>query len=445
MSTTTDSPFLDPVSLTQELVRFDTTNPPGNERQCIEHIKSLLDNAGIQNQIFAKTPDRPNLIARLPGDGSASPLLLQGHVDVVPADPALWKQPPFGGDIVDGFLWGRGSLDMKSGIAMMLYAVIRAKADGITPAGEIVLAFVCDEEAGGHQGARFLVEEHPDQFQGIKYAIGEFGGFNFDLRGRRFYPIMVAEKQVCHLKVTFRGTGGHASLTQSDNPMTSLAAFLQQVQSRQLPVHVTPEARLMFGSIGKHLSLPVQAGLAALLNPRLTALTLRLMGANGRTFAPLFRNTVNPTVVRGGEQINVVPSEVSVELDGRLLPNITPEQLISELEQATGSGDNVSYEVLSHDVGPKQPDMGLFETLSGVLRESDSAGIPVPMLMPAATDGRLFTRLGIQTYGFLPMQLPETMDFAAGIHGPDERVPVDAINFGAKAFYTLLQRYGRTI
>ena len=308
-----------------------------------------------------------------------------------------------------------------------------------------MLAFVCEEEAGGHHGARFLVEEHPEQFQGIKYAIGEFGGFSFDLSGRRFYPIMVAEKQVCHLKVTFRGTIGHASLTQSGNPMTSLAAFLQRIQSRQLPVHVTPEARLMFGSIGKHLSLPARGGLAALLNPRLTALTLRLIGVKGRTFAPLFRNTVNPTVVRGGEQINVVPNKVSVELDGRLLPNFSPEQLVSELKQATGSVDNVEYEVLSHDVGSKQPDMGLFETLSGVLRETDSSGIPVPMLMPAATDGRLFARLGIQTYGFLPMQLPHTMDSAAGIHGPDERVPVDAINFGAQAFYSLLQRYGRTI
>jgi acetylornithine deacetylase/succinyl-diaminopimelate desuccinylase-like protein len=181
---------------------------------------------------------------------------------------------------------------------------------------------------------------------------------------------------------------------------------------------------------------------AALLNPRLTAITLKLLGARGRTFAPLFRNTVNPTIVRGGEQINVVPGEVSVDLDGRLLPNIGPDQLISEIRAIAGTGATI--EVLSHDPGPQRPEMGLFETLSSVLRESDPEGIPVPMLMPAATDGRLFARLGIQTYGFLPMLLPSTLDFAAVIHGPNERVPVDAINFGANAIYRLLQLYGRT-
>ena len=228
-----------------------------------------------------------------------------------------------------------------------------------------------------------------------------------------------------------------------DNPMTGLPTFLQRVQSRPLPTHVTPEARMMFQAIGRHLSPPARVGLAALLNPRFTSLTLKLLGAKGRTFAPLFRNTVNPTVVRGGEQINVVPGEVTLDLDGRLLPNFSPEQLVSELRAITGS-DAVGIEVLSYDPGPKQPDMGLFDTLSNVLQESDPEGIPVPMLMPAATDDRLFARLGIHNYGFLPMLLPKTLDFAATIHGPDERVPVDAINFGAGAVYRLLQRYGRT-
>lgn len=335
---------------------------------------------------------------------------------------------------------------MKSGIAMMLYAMIRAKADGMTPAGDIVLALVCDEEAGGDLGARYLVENHPEQFDGVRYAIGEFGGFSFNLGRRRFYPIMVSEKQVCHLRVTFRGVSGHASLTQQDNPMTGLARFLQRVQSRQLPVHVTPESRMMFQAIGKHLPLPARAGIAALLNPRFTALALRLLGPRGRTFSPLFRNTVTPTLVRGGEQINVVPNEVSVDLDGRLLPGLGPEQLVSELAEVAGAGPEapINIEVLRYDAGPSRPDLGLFDTLSSVLKEADPEGIPVPMLMPAATDGRLFARLGIQIYGFLPMLLPDTLDFAATIHGPDERVPVDAINFGAGAVYRLLQRYGRS-
>jgi acetylornithine deacetylase/succinyl-diaminopimelate desuccinylase-like protein len=168
---------------------------------------------------------------------------------------------------------------MKSGIAMMLYTIMRAKTDGTTPAGDIVLAVVCDEESGGEQGVRYLVEEHAEQFQGIKYAIGEFGGFSFELGGRRFYPIMVAEKQVCHLRVTFRGAGGHASLNQQDNPMTGLATFLQRVQSSPLPTHVTLEAKMMFQAIGSHLSPLAHAGIAALLNPRFSSLTLKFLGA----------------------------------------------------------------------------------------------------------------------------------------------------------------------
>jgi acetylornithine deacetylase/succinyl-diaminopimelate desuccinylase-like protein len=149
---------------------------------------------------------------------------------------------------------------MKSGIAMMLYAIMRAKTDGMTPAGDIVLAVVCDEEARGDQGARYLVEEHPEQFDGIKYAIGEFGGFSFNLGRRRFYPIMVSEKQVCHLRATFRGVSGHASLAQINNSMRGLARFLERVQSRQLPVHVTDDSRTMFQAIGQHLPLMARAG-----------------------------------------------------------------------------------------------------------------------------------------------------------------------------------------
>ena len=442
--------YVDPIALTQRLVRFDTTNPPGNEAQCIEHIQALLDRAGIQNQVLAKSPGHLNLIARLPGEGSALPLLLQGHVDVVPADPTRWQQPPFSGDLVDGYLWGRGSLDMKSGIAMMISALVRARADGMTPTGDIILALVCDEEAGGDQGAKYLVENHREQFDGIIYAIGEFGGFSFRLGRRRFYPIMVSEKQVCHLRVTFRGVSGHASLKQPDNPMTGLSQFLRRVQSRELPVHVSSEARMMFQAIGKHLPLPARAGLSILLNPRFTAPMLRLLGQKGRTCSPLFRITVTPTLVRGGDQINVVPNEVSVDLDGRLLPGLSPELLIAELTELARAGakgekdSGAKIEVLRHDAGPKRPDMGLFDTLSSVLKEADPEGIPVPMLMPAATDRRLFARLGIQTYGFLPMLLPDSLDFTSTIHGPDERVPANAITFGSNAIYRLLQRYGRS-
>jgi acetylornithine deacetylase/succinyl-diaminopimelate desuccinylase-like protein len=332
---------------------------------------------------------------------------------------------------------------MKSGIAMMVSALIRAKSEGLSPPGDVILALVADEEAGGDCGARYLVEHHPELFESVKYAIGEFGGFTFHLGGRRFYPIMVAEKQVCRLRVTARGAGGHGSLFQQDNPMGAMGRFLQTVQTRDLPTHITPVTRMMFQAIGKHLPMASRAGIGALLRPELTNRALRLMGAKGRTFNPLFRNTVNATMVRGGDQVNVVPREVTAELDGRILPGFGPDDLISEIRAIAGPkvDADVSIEVTHFDPGPSTPDMGLFETLAKVLKDADEGATPVPMLMPASTDGRLFAKLGIQSYGFLPMKLPEEFDFAETIHGSGERIPVEAIRFGSKAIYKLLQRF----
>ena len=422
------------------MVRYDTSNPPGNERGCANYLKSLLEEAGISCELIGASPDRANLIARLPGQGNAPPLLLQGHLDVVPAPAAGWRHPPFEGAIVDGYLWARGSLDMKSGIAMMGSALVRTKSEGLSPPGDVVLALVADEEAGGDGGARYLVERHPERFEGVRYAIGEFGGFTFHLGERRFYPIMVAEKQICRLRVTAKGASGHGSLFQQDNPMGTMGRFLQTIQTRDLPTHITPVTRMMFQAIGKRLPMASRAGIGALLRPALTDRALRLMGAKGRTFNPLFRNTVNATVVRGGDQVNVVPREVTAELDGRILPGFGPDDLVSEIRAI--AGPEVDIEVTHFDEGPRTPNMGLFQTLAGVLLEEDDGAAPVPMLMPASTDGRLFAKLDIQTYGFLPMRLPKGFDFAETIHGSDERIPVEAIRFGAEAIYKLLQRFG---
>ncbi len=423
------------------MVRYDTSNPPGNERECANYLKSILEEGGINCELIGSSPNRPNLIARLPGQGKAPPLLLQGHMDVVPAPAEGWQHPPFEGAIVGDYMWGRGALDMKSGIAMMVSALLRTKLEGLSPPGDVVLALVADEEAGGDGGTRYLVERHPERFDGVKYAIGEFGGFTFHLGGRRFYPIMVAEKQVCRLRVTARGTSGHGSLFQQDNPMGIMGKFLQMVQTRDLPTHITPVTRMMFQAIGKHLPWASRAGIGALLRPALTGRALRLMGAKGQTFNPLFRNTVNATMLRGGDQVNVVPREVTAELDGRILPGFGPDDLVNEIRAIAGPEVGVDIEVTHFDPGPSTPTMGLFQTLAKLLKEEDDGAVPVPMLMPASTDGRLFAKLGIQTYGFLPMRLPEGFDFADTIHGSGERIPVEAIGFGAKAIYKLLQRF----
>jgi acetylornithine deacetylase/succinyl-diaminopimelate desuccinylase-like protein len=429
-----------PTELLQNLIRFDTTNPPGNEVECIQYIDGLLTEAGFETTLLARTASRPNLTTRLKGQGKAPPLLLYGHVDVVTTASQNWTHPPLEGRIVDGWIWGRGALDMKSGVTMMLTAVMRAKAEGLSPAGDIVLAILCDEEAGGDQGAKFLVEDHAERFEGIPYALGEFGGFAFYMGRRRFYPIQVAEKQVCWIEARVRGEGGHGSMPVRGGAMAKLAQLLRRLEQRSLPVHVTPVARVMVDTMASALSFPGGSVLRRILNPRLTSSILRLLGDRGRVLAPLLRNTVSATIVRGGEKINVIPTEVTLEIDGRLLPGFTPEDMIAELHQALG--DEVELALVRYDPCPGEPDMGLFNTLASILKRADPGGVPLPMLLPASTDARFFSRLGIQTYGFTPMALPEGFDFMQGVHSADERIPIQALSFGTEAVYEALQRFG---
>jgi acetylornithine deacetylase/succinyl-diaminopimelate desuccinylase-like protein len=428
-----------PAELLQRLIQFDTTNPPGNEAECISFINELLTGSGIKTTILARTPERPNLIARLTGQGNASPLLLHGHVDVVTTEHQEWQHPPFEGKVVDGFIWGRGALDMKGGVAMMLSAFLRAKIEGLQLPGDVVLAIVSDEEAFGDFGAKFLVEKHPDLFDGIRYAIGEFGGFSFYVGKQRFYPIMVAEKQVCWMKATVRGQGGHGSLPVRGGAMAKLSKLLQKLDKNRLPVHITPVAQLMFKTMGSALGGLTGLILGRLINPMLTNLVLNLLGERGRVFDPLLHNTVNATILHGSDKFNVIPSEVSVDLDGRLLPGYKPDDIIAELRQVIGK--DVELEVLRFDSGPAEPDMGLFDTLADILRKLDPNGIPVPLLLGGTTDGRFFSRLGIQTYGFLPMPLPEDFNFSQTIHAADERIPIEAVEFGANAIYEVLKRF----
>jgi acetylornithine deacetylase/succinyl-diaminopimelate desuccinylase-like protein len=429
-----------PAELLQRLIRFDTTNPPGGEAECIAFIAGLLADAGYETRTLARTPGRDNLIARLEGRGEAPPLLLYGHVDVVTTEGQRWTHPPFGGLEQEGYVWGRGAVDMKGGVAMMLSAFLRAKAEGLEPAGDVIFCALADEEALGGHGAEWIVTEHASLFEGVRYAIGEFGGFTLHVGGRRLYPIQVAEKQVCTIRATVHGPGGHGSMPVRGGAMAGLARMLDRLDRHRLPVHVTPVARDMVEAMAAALPGAQARLLRLLLRPALTDRIIKRMGERARLFDPALHNTAGVTVLRTTEKFNVIPSEVGVILDGRLLPGFRPEDLVAEIRALVGEG--IELEVLRHDPGPSEPDMGLFETLAGILRDADPGSSPAPLLMPGVTDGRFFSRLGIQTYGFLPMRLPEDFNFWETVHAADERIPVDAVSFGADAIYRALERFG---
>jgi acetylornithine deacetylase/succinyl-diaminopimelate desuccinylase-like protein len=410
----------------------------------------------LATTICACDAERPNLIARLSGRGAAPPLMLYGHVDVVPAEPSEWRKPPFEGEIEDGFVWGRGALDMKSGVAMMMCAILRACANGSSPAGDIVFAALSDEEAGSRVGARYLVDQHPELFKDVRYGISEFGGYTMHMAGHRFYPIQVAEKQTCQVKATVHGGGGHASLPPRGAATATLGRLLTDLDEKRLPVHLTPVVQRMLEGMAE--VLPTAAGPAARQAVRKTAqlpetmaplsqllgrqLVDRLLDHAGDTVAvldPLLHNTAVPTIVRAGEKENVIPSECSVVLDGRVLPGQQPDDFLRELRDVVGP--DVELEVIAFDQTDCDVDYGLYPVLADILDELDTGATPIPMLLPAVTDGRLFARLGIQSYGFMPLRLEPSFNFMETIHAADERVPVDALEFGTSAIAQLLASY----
>lgn len=428
-----------PIELLQNLIRFNTTNPPGNEGECIAYINHLLSAAGIKTTLLARDPSRPNLIARLAGQGNAPPLLLYGHVDVVTTENQAWQHPPFEGRVIDGFVWGRGALDMKGGVAMIVAAFLRAKAEGLVPPGDVVLALVSDEESGGSLGAKYLVENHASLFNGIRYAIGEFGGCTFYVGRKRFYPIMVAEKQACRIEATLLGTGGYPTLAIRGGAMAKLGWTLQQLDRRHTPLHITSVARQSVKTMADALSFPSNLVLRRLLTPKLSGGVLRLLGAKGEVFEPMLHNTVNAIAIRGADSVSVLPERIILHLACMLLPGYSPDDMILELHRIIG--DDVELKVVYYEKAPAEPDMGLFDTLAKILREADPDGIPLSILLPTPTDGRTFSQLGIQTYGFLPMNLPPDFNFWQTTHAANERIPVEALTFGANAIYKVLQRF----
>jgi acetylornithine deacetylase/succinyl-diaminopimelate desuccinylase-like protein len=310
---------------------------------------------------------------------------------------------------------------------------------GRPPAGDVVLCCLADEEAGGMHGAHFLVERHAELFGGIRHGLGEGGGTTQHTGGRRFYPIMLAEKRACRLRVTLRGPGGHAARSHRGGTMAALGALLQALDRARLPAHVTPVAAGYVRGIAGASPEPARSRLLALLDVRRTDAILDELGSEAGRFDPILHNTVNATIVQAGRKINVIPSEAVIDLDGRMLPGIEPEQFIAEVRAVIGPEAQIEVLVVGPRLTPSAegPFYGL---LCDVLRELEPEAVPVPLLMTGATDQRHFARLGIEGYGYLPLKLP--LGFGQEtVHAADERVPSAALDFGAEAIFNVLQRY----
>ncbi|WP_031095956.1 MULTISPECIES: M20/M25/M40 family metallo-hydrolase [unclassified Streptomyces] len=416
------------VDLCRELIRFDTSNygdhsGPG-ERKAAEWVAEKLAEVGLEPKIYESHPGRASTVARIEGEDPSRPaLLIHGHLDVVPANAVDWTHHPFSGEIADGCVWGRGAVDMKDMDAMTLAVVRDRLRSGRRPPRDIVVAFLADEEAGGTYGARYLVDHHPELFEGVTEAISEVGGFSFTVNEqRRLYLIQTAEKGMHWMKLTVAGTAGHGSMIHRDNAITQLSEAVARVGRHKFPVRVTKTTRAFLDELGDALGTE--------LDPEDMESTLAKLGGIAKLIGATLSNTANPTQLNAGYKVNVIPGEATAHIDGRFLPG-HEEEFLAELDRLLGP--KVRREDVHADKAVETTfDGALVEAMQSSLLAEDPTAKAIPYMLSGGTDAKSFDDLGIRGFGFAPLKLPPELDFAGMFHGVDERVPVDGLQFGVR-------------
>ncbi|MFC7329221.1 M20/M25/M40 family metallo-hydrolase [Marinactinospora rubrisoli] len=416
------------VDLCRELIAIDTSNygdhsGPG-ERVAAEYVAEKLDEVGVASTIYESHPGRSSLVARIPGaDPGRPPLLIHGHLDVVPADAADWTHHPFAGEIADGCVWGRGAVDMKDMDAMVLAVVRQRLREGRTPPRDIVLAFLADEEAGGAWGAQWLVDRHPELFADCSDAISEVGGFSLTVgQDRRMYLVETAEKGIAWMRLTARGTAGHGSMVNDDNAVTELAEAVARLGRHEFPIRLTKTVRVFLEEVCEAFGIE--------FDEDDVESTVARLGPIASMIGATLRNSVNPTMLSAGYKTNVIPGSATAHVDGRFLPGME-EEFFAEIDRLLGP--NVTREFEHHlPAVETEFEGGLVNAMSAALRAEDPGALTVPYCLSGGTDAKSFQRLGIRNYGFAPLKLPPELNFSGMFHGVDERVPVDGLRFGVR-------------
>lgn len=425
------------------LLRIDTTNPPGNERAAADYLARALEREQIPFEIHESEPGRACLVARLRGSGAKGPLLLNGHLDVVPADREHWSRDPFGGEEADGCIWGRGAIDMKNMVAMSLMTLVLLKRHGIPLDRDVIFAAVADEEAGSRKGAVFLVERHPELVRS-EYVLNEVGGHTLHIGRSRYYPIQVAEKGICWFEMSVHGEPGHGSMPHPHNAVVRLGRALAALGDARLPQHVTPVVAQFLRTIAKGAPFPQDKLLPLVLSPKLAGTLLDLVGKKNpeqaRGIGAMLGNTTSPTMLEAGKKVNVIPSVATARVDGRIIPGQSVEQFLAEVQRVVG--DDVKLNVFEHHDGVTfRSDTELFDTIARAVERHDPGSTPVPYMIPGFTDSFAYARLGAVCYGFSPVRLGADLNFTRMYHGHDERIPKDGYAWGQRVLYEVVEEF----
>ncbi len=422
-------PASEVVGFTSDLIRIDTTNRGGGdcaERPAAEYVATQLADAGMKPLLLESAPGRANVVVRLPGADRERPgLLVHAHLDVVPAEPADWSVPPFSGEVADGWVWGRGAIDMKGTAAMMLTVARRLARESRLPARDVVLAFTADEEDDAAAGSDWLVREHADLFEGCTEGISESGAYTFHAgAGVRLYPVGAGERGTAWLELTAHGTAGHGSRVNDDNAVGALATAVARIHAHRWPTRLTPTVTAALHEIGAAVGIPLDPGAADFDVDE----AVERLGPAGGLVASTVRNSANPTMLQAGYKVNVIPGSATARVDGRVLPG-GEDEFSSTLDRLCG--DAVTWRYLHREVPLEAPaDSPTFAAMRASLAAEDPDATVVPVCLAGGTDAKQFSRLGITGYGFAPLRLPEGFDYSAAFHGIDERVPVDGLEFG---------------
>jgi acetylornithine deacetylase/succinyl-diaminopimelate desuccinylase-like protein len=436
MTDETETLAADAIDLCAQLIRFDTSNFGGGEsrgeREAAEWVAAELTDAGLAPTVLESAPRRANTVVRIPGTDPAAPaLLVHGHLDVVPAAAADWSFPPFAGDVRDGAVWGRGALDMKEMDAMMLAFVRHLARTGLRPPRDIVMAFVADEEDTGELGAAFLVDKHPQLFDGVTAAISESGGHLVRLPGGgHLYPIAAAERGTAWMTVTARGTAGHGSRRNDDNALVKLAAAIGRIDAYQWPIRPVATVTALLDGLSEHLGRKV--------DPE----DLSPLGQAAQLLEYTLRNSVNPTMLSAGYKHNVIPGEATAKLDGRMLPS-TETEFFETVDALLGN--EITHEGKCNAPVSADHRSPEFAAMRAALRAHDPEALVLPFCMSGGTDAKSFARLGIPGYGFVPGRAAEGFDPWRYVHGVDEHVPTESLAFGAQVLTRYLMTDPRTL
>ena len=429
--------------LCQQLLRIDTTNPPGNELPAAELLAEELEGAGLEPLVMQSAPGRGNVVARLRGTGEKPPLLLTAHLDVVEADPSAWDHPPFCGEVHDDCLWGRGAVDMKNMAAMSVAILTRLAREGVKPKRDLIFAGVADEEAGCRYGSLWLCENHADLVRS-EFAIGEGGGFNIQVAGRSFFTVQVAEKGVCWVRARAIGEPGHGSMPREDSAVIQLSEAIARLGKEGLPRHSSAPVQGFIAALASHLPAPIRPAIKLLASPTFGPAMLNILPDPSvrRAFRALLGNTASPTVLRAGNKTNVIPGLAEAEIDGRILPGQSRDDFMRELGDVLGTG--IALEIM-HSLPPvvtEPKESSLYSLIHEVMSERAPSSPIVPFIMQGFTDAKAFTSIGAKWYGFAPVKLPSSLRFADMFHGHNERIPVDGLKWGT---HTLMQVVRRSI